>query len=230
MKYVGFTMREISAPNYAEERDGISRDWCQWASQREIAPILIPNCLSEPEEYLDRSGVIALILTGGNDLVKSPLRPNDVSATRNEIETALLRTAIKKKLPVLGTCRGLHLINQFFGGDLTEDINPDKSSKNMHVGRTHEVCLRGIFQELAQAETVETNSFHNQGIFVNQLSKELKPMAISVADNIIEGAFHPNLPVMGIQWHPERPNPATKFDDQIIGRLFESGCFWKNGN
>jgi N5-(cytidine 5'-diphosphoramidyl)-L-glutamine hydrolase len=227
---VGLTMRVISAPNYSEMRDGISHDWFKWAAKQEIIPIPIPNHLVRPHEFFDATGITALILTGGNDLIQSPQRPDDVSPIRNETETALLQIATEKHIPVLGTCRGLHLINQFFGGELTEDIGPNGSLENRHVGCTHEVRLTSTFQNIAQAETIVTNSFHNQGILSDQLADALEPLAVSVEDNIIEGAFHPHLPILGVQWHPERDNPASQFDDHLISRFFENGCFWSLGS
>ncbi len=52
-------------------------------------------------------------------------------------------------------------------------------------------------------------------------------MASSVADGIVEGLYHPQLPVLAVQWHPERPNPATQFDVEILGRFLREGEFWK---
>ena len=68
---------------------------------------------------------------------------------------------------------------------------------------------------------MSVNSFHNDGILQGNLSNKLEPYAVSDDGNLIEAFSHPIHPLMGIQWHPEREKPFTKFNKEIILKFLE---------
>ena len=49
----------------------------------------------------------------------------------------------------------------------------------------------------------------------NDLSDELRTFAVS-EDNLIEGLYHPNLPIAAVQWYPERKSPNKSINDKFI--------------
>ena len=79
-----------------------------------------------------------LMLVGGGDL--DPLRygavphPRNghVNPVRDEAEAALLEEALEQRLPILGICRGLQLLNVVLGGTLHQHV-PDVVG---HKGRS----------------------------------------------------------------------------------------------
>ena len=46
-------------------------------------------------------------------------------------------------------------------------------------------------------------------------------------DGLIEGVVHDTLPIIGMQWHPERPHPSTAFDDALAEALRAESGFWR---
>lgn len=81
----------------------------------------------------------AFILTGGKDIdparYREALNPNDVlcqtlsefEPKREELEGLVLRYAKAFDVPTLGICRGMQVINVFFGGTLYIDLDQQRS-------------------------------------------------------------------------------------------------------
>jgi len=122
-KKIGLTLRIIESLNYQESRDAISQDWIALIDRLGFIPILIPNGLEDPVKFVVSNNCEALILTNGEDVNLVMKNPEDIQGSERDItEAKLLIWAIKKKIPVLGVCRGMQFINVFFGGDLTDKI------------------------------------------------------------------------------------------------------------
>src|SRR4051812_20416596 len=82
-----------------------------------LALLLAPDDAAEaaPERWLDR--IDALLLSGGNDIDPASYgqqphpETNDVWPQRDRFEIALTRAALARGMPLLGTCRGMELLN-----------------------------------------------------------------------------------------------------------------------
>ena len=193
------SMRVVRDAHHGEVRDALSHDWIEWLSRHEHVGIPVPNRLADPAGYLRALDVDCLVLTGGNDLIVRP---------------------------IFATCRGLHFLNQYFGGGLRADLRLATGGKINHVGSTHPVKLSAPFTELAGRELIETNSFHDQGVGRADLASELRAFAVSPEDDVIEGVFHPRHAVLAVQWHPERANPARDFDSRLFECLLAGEPSW----
>jgi N5-(cytidine 5'-diphosphoramidyl)-L-glutamine hydrolase len=204
------SMRVIDCDSYVEVRDAISHDWCEYFSNYEFLPIFMPNNINKITNYFEKLSPAGLLLTGGNDLCVEDDHPLfNAIKQRNEAETKMLELAIKMKLPVLGVCRGLQIINQYFKGKVTH-VDSKK-----HVAVNHNIkIIKNIFSDKKRTE-VEVNSYHNYGVYKKDLSKELNAFSVS-SDDCVEGFYHKDLPIYAIQWHPERINNASDFDHEIF--------------
>ena len=215
---IGITLRVTDANRYKETRDALSHDWVDYIY--EILPqsllIPIPNNLLFIDQWLFGLGLDALVLSNGNDIGEY--------RKRDETERVAIRFAIKHKLPIIGFCRGLQMINEFFGGELTNDLKNTTSVG--HVATNHAVdIIDQSFQKLFNVDKLNVNSFHNCGITEHQLAHSLKPFAVS-PDKVVEGLMHEELPILAIQWHPERDNQSRLFNRQIIKKVLNQGKFW----
>jgi N5-(cytidine 5'-diphosphoramidyl)-L-glutamine hydrolase len=220
---VALSLRVLRAQTYEEVRDAISHDWIIWLEKRGHTPLLVPNALERPAEYLREMGAGLLILTGGNDSVQGQAPSSDFEPVRTESEFRMLEFASDVKMPVLGVCRGMHVVNQFFNGQ----VRPDLPANSLgHVARMHPVRVSGPIGNDLGATQIQTNSFHNQSVLQGDLGDGLTSFAVCEEDNVIEGFAHENLPILGVQWHPERDNPAADIDDLLVSRLAEEGPFW----
>lgn len=213
---IGITMRVTENTSYPEQRDALSKEWGDYIAGVLPEAILVP-LLNRPDDVIrsvEELNIDGIILSGGNDW--------GVAVERDETEKRLVDYCIQRDTAVLGICRGMEVLNLLFGGRLEDDIY--KASKEEHVNVNHTVKIqRGRFADWEEDEIL-TNSFHNQGIMVSGASDEFNVFA-QTAMGVVEGFYHSSMPVVGVQWHPERSNPSSAFDRQLIRALFCGSVF-----
>jgi N5-(cytidine 5'-diphosphoramidyl)-L-glutamine hydrolase len=206
---IGISMRIINAANYDEERDALSHDWINFFEDLKIIPILIPNSLKNSKTFLEEINVDGIILSGGDNLGDFP--------ERDKTELDLINYAISSGIPILGVCRGMQIINHFFGGMTI------KNNFDTHLCKPHKINLNHI-SLTSLPNQIEVNSFHNNIILEKNLGNELQPFATSL-DGTIEGLIHKKFCILGIMWHPERdPNSNNQL---FLKNIFINQSFWK---
>lgn len=149
-----------------------------------------------------------LVLCGGND-INPALYGEDIAGSvdidykRDEAEIKLAKAFIDAEKPVLGICRGYQLLNVLFGGSLIQHLeNTDSHRSETKPDRVHNITLKedSILKKLYRNDEILVNSVHHQA--VARLGENLKVTAM--CDNVIEAFQHEFLPVLGVQFHPER--------------------------
>lgn len=164
------------------------------------------------------------VLTGGQDV--SPKRYHEqvtsdklseTTPQREEVECLILSYAYKYDVPTLGICRGMQMMNVFFGGTLYQDLadqfggrdheHPDAPTKHWqdvdYANPTHfvKILRDSKLGELLQTDELATNSMHHQG--VNEIAPLMRPAAYG-PDGLVEAIEMPSRTyIMGVQWHPE---------------------------
>ena len=200
---IGISLRVVESTNYNEKRDALSQDWSIFFEKLGINPLLIPNTMKNVLSFLEDMQVQGLILSGGDNIGDSH--------DRDETEQKIINYSLEKKIPLIGICRGMQVINTFFGGTI-ETLENSK-----HVGDHHFVSLNKNFASFLHTEKLQVNSFHNNVIRQKNLGKNLEPFAMA-NDDTTEGFYHTKLPIFGVMWHPER-TPNEK-NEQIIRKIF----------
>lgn len=211
------SMRVENAAAYHEPRDAIAHDWFAWAARHDIELYPVPNSDSAAERYIDLIDPALLILSGGNDVVAVPGR-DSTSAVRDRTERTLIARVIARNRPVLAVCRGLHVVNLHFGGRVCTSLADLSAVPARHVANVHRVSIVPSCRNLASACDIEVNSFHGQGVGAQDVAPELDVFA-RADDGVIEGLVHRLLPIVAVQWHPERPGPQHQFDDVLFHHL-----------
>jgi putative glutamine amidotransferase len=186
--------------------DSLDQRWVGLLAATGLLALPIPNGLTEVGDFFRATAVSGIILTGGNDLAF--LGTPSVAVERDVTESAALRHAIKRKLPVLGVCRGAQLIVHFFGGHLIR--------LNNHAGTMHTIETR---RSRFLRPPSRVCSYHDYGIDDHRLPESLEPVAFS-NDGSIEAFEHRSLPIVGIMWHPEREGYGQKGESGLLRRLF----------
>ncbi|MEW6026674.1 MAG: gamma-glutamyl-gamma-aminobutyrate hydrolase family protein [Planctomycetota bacterium] len=174
-------------------------------------PIILPPASFVPGVVDSLLGRIdGLFLSGGHDL--SPRFYGEkvlndkvilLPELKQRFDLTLARAAIKRKIPVLGTCYGAQLINVALGGALFQDIATQIRSAIGHRKSSHKVylCEGTLLHRIIGKKHIITNSSHHQSI--KTLGKGLVINA-RAEDAIIEGVELPSGFCLGLQWHPER--------------------------
>ncbi len=221
---VAITQRQ-DKNKHGDLMDNLELNYINYLMKFDIQPIIIPN-ISEKVESFFELPIEGIILTGGNGVNpelygKKAEEDSDISKKRDETEKKLLEIAIKKKLPVLGICRGMQFMNVFFGGKLVR-ISDEVKGAVCHVATTHKIKI--IDENFLGRET-EVNSYHNYGVIEENLGKDLNIFAKST-DDVIEGVYHKDLPIAAIEWHPERTSPDENINEKIIKAFINKELFW----
>ena len=147
-----------------------------------------------------------LFLPGGPDI--DPKRYADVfrgavgvRRKLDRLQFTVLDKFVRSGKPVFGTCRGLQLINVYFGGTLNQDI---KGHRNVR----HKVRnIKGSWCYSVLGKKTVTNSEHHQS--VKKLGAGL--VVCARKGKTIEALKHRSLPIYATQWHPEyRPYKPGK--------------------
>jgi putative glutamine amidotransferase len=128
-----------------------------------------------------------LLLTGGCDVGDKP--------ERDALENRLIAEALQRRLPILGICRGLQILNVHLGGSLFKDIPNHREPHAVSIAPDTRLA------RIVGGASCPVNSRHHQAI--DRLAPGLAVTA-RAADGIVEAVEDPSRPfVLAVQWHPE---------------------------
>lgn len=167
---------------------------------------------------------------GAENIETDPVR----DAARDETACRLIDTALARKLPVLGICRGFQEINVALGGSLHQkvqevpglmDHREDKTQAlEQQYGPAHDVTISpgGYLAQCSDDLSAAVNTVHQQGI--DRLADGLEIEA-TAPDGLIEAY---RLPVaeqflLAVQWHPEWQVTRNPFYLKIF-QVFGQAC------
>ena len=172
-----------------------------------------------------------IIIGGGEDV--NPLlynKPEYISVCeapdnfRDSIEVLMIEYAMRKKIPLLGICRGNQIMNVVNGGTLIPDIPSFVPESNiLHRFKNDSAhyiipVANSWIENSLNYDSIWVNSHHHQA--VGKISPQFMVSAYA-PDSVIESIeikdknAHPF--AVGVQWHPE------SLDDNLseqIGKLF----------
>lgn len=190
--------------------------------------LLVPTeaTTEDPDLLLDR--IDALVLAGGADVDPGSYGAEPHPETKNtwperdRFELALTRRALERRMPLLGICRGMQMLNVALGGTLVQHL-PDTVGHEGHravpgqLGE-HEVRLAPgtLAFRAAGGERCGVKSHHHQGI--DRLGEGLQVTGWGVEDDLIEAIELPDHEfALGVVWHPEEDARS-----EVIGALVEA--------
>lgn len=151
-------------------------------------------------------------ITPGEALARQPeaivLSPGPCTPNEAGICLGLIKAAAGR-VPVLGVCLGHQAIGQAFGGRVIRAPVP------MH-GKVSAIHHQGsdIFAGLPNPFTA--TRYHSLIVEKESLAEALVPTAFT-EDGIIMGLRHRELPIYGVQFHPE--SIATSHGHDILGNF-----------
>lgn len=194
---IALTMRQDEVPSRNECRDAIDQQWLALISQCGFVPLLLPNRVETALELIEGCQPTGYLFTGGNSLEKY----SGNAPQRDKLEKLLIERAIAEQRPILGVCRGMQVIQDYWQTPL---IRVDG-----HVASQQEILFRN--------ERVLVNSFHDYGS--DQHSDEFDVIGMS-DDKVIKSIAHKKHRILGIMWHPERISPFRQQDIKLIREHF----------
>lgn len=175
--------------------------------------------MHEPPVSTDFDG---LILCGGADIDpkhygEEPNGSEDFNYEHDAAEIALARAFISAKKPILGICRGCQLLNVVFGGTLIQHIsNTAAHTTKVDPYPVHSVrATESSFLHTLYGANFPVNSAHHQA--VNRLGDGLELILTADDGTMAEGFRHVSLPVIGLQFHPEKMCCTERRADTVDG-------------
>ena len=194
MKKIAVSQRVDIIESHNERRDALDQRWIDFLLQCGVLPTLVPNNIHIAKLLIDITNPEGILLTGGNTLA---FYGGD-APERDETELFLLEHSIKNKIPVLGVCRGMQLIQHFFGVKLFKISNHIQDDQEITINHSRE----------------RVNSYHELGTTgsVSDLMVWAK-----ADDGIVKAIKHLEHSITGIMWHPER-FPVYREDDLNLFR------------
>ena len=137
-----------------------------------------------------------LLLPGGGDIFGRLSRR----------ETAAINAFICRRRPILGICRGMQALNVYFGGTLHDRI---AGHQLLQGDMVHLTRAEGLMAQLLGPSPLVTSNHHQA---VKTLGRGLT-VCQRAEDGIVEAVVHETLPVLGVQYHPERQSFRLRRDD-----------------
>jgi putative glutamine amidotransferase len=157
-----------------------------------------------------------IILTGGEDI--NPIEYNDtaniklcgtINFSRDTLERKLFDFALKNKLPLIGVCRGMQMMNVASGGTLYGDIPTQIGTAVIHRNNgevNHEIVLCDTSSLIFPigTDTIMVNSWHHQGVkiipnYLRVIARSFDGLPEAV---VMDKSVHPFM--IAVQFHPER--------------------------
>lgn len=174
-----------------------------------------------------------IILTGGEDI--NPLEYNnttnlkvcgDINYKRDTLERKLFDFALENKIPLIGVCRGMQMMNVASGGTLYGDIPTEIGTEVIHRNNGevyHKIALCDTSTLIfpIDTDTIMVNSWHHQGLKI--MPNHLRVIARSfdgLAEAVVmDRSIHPFM--IAVQFHPERLGKDNVIHQTIRDNFFK---------
>ncbi len=168
----------------------------------------------------------ALLLPGGADIDPAlfhqpPKGAKNIDRTVDLRQLQTLDAFVKAGKPVLGICKGMQIINIYFGCTLIQHIRTAAIHQSDQGDLIHQTwTAKNSFLHEVYGSRFITNSAHHQA--VGRLGRGLHIIQ-ETTDHVPEALIHDSLPIIAVQWHPERMCMTHSRSDTVDGmKLFDA--------
>ncbi|MGH9042224.1 MAG: anthranilate synthase component II [Acidimicrobiia bacterium] len=155
----------------------------QYLGELGAEPLVFRHDEATLDQMIDLDPAAVLVSPG-------PGRPEDAGVSNEAIATFG-----ERGVPVLGVCLGHQCIGQLYGGRVVraDQVMHGKTSQIRHEGR-------GLFEGLPSP--LEATRYHSLIVERSSIPDVLEVTA-ETEDGVVMGLRHRDLPVEGVQFHPE---------------------------
>ncbi len=206
----------VTAPrrtDHGRERVALNAAYVDALARAGLVPLVVPPTLDPDRAPAVLAHLSGLVLSGGGDIEPARYgagphaKLEDPDDARDALEIALIAAARERRLPVLGICRGIQILNVALGGTLYRDLPSERSGPIDHADEAGRHGLRvepdTLLHRTVRTLAASVNSRHHQAI------RDLAPVLRATAwaeDGVIEAVEAANGAggwTLAVQWHPE---------------------------
>jgi putative glutamine amidotransferase len=206
-KKIAITQRLLRNESYPEIRDALDVRWAELFAGLGYLPVILPTFF-DFSRYFEDMAIEGIILSGGD--TPASVSGDRLSLKRDLFEKQLIGFALREDIPVMGVCRGMQIIGEFFHAGL-EKVDG-------HAGSRHKLVVSGESRFSSELRTFGmVNSYHNYT--VSSVADDFIVSARS-EDGFIEAIEHRRYRIFGQMWHCERETPLCENDLTLIRRFF----------
>ncbi|GGX09826.1 gamma-glutamyl-gamma-aminobutyrate hydrolase family protein [Streptomyces lomondensis] len=194
--------------------------WGVWELDAALLPVGYPRLVQRagglaamlpPDDPAHAAAAVArldgLVIAGGPDVepvrygAEREPRTGPPAPERDAWELALIEAALASRVPLLGICRGMQLLNVALGGTLVQHVDGHAEVVGVFGGHPVKPVPGTLYAGIVPEET-SVPTYHHQA--VDRLGEGLLPSAYA-ADGTVEALELPSGEgwVLGVQWHPE---------------------------
>lgn len=206
----------------------VHRNYIDKLIQNGLTPIILT-----PNSNLDAVMPLCsgFLVIGGDDFDPAMYGENndlnlskDIDHEMDELDYKIINYAIVNQVPLLGICRGHQALAAVLGKKLYQDLD------HCHLLHPHD----GIYHEVTKVtnfglatklpDKFISNTYHHQAI--NEVP--LGFVVLYQNHDVIEAIEHTVLPIIGIQWHPERMD--TEESRVIFNYFYNKVCAYEQNH
>lgn len=196
---IGITCRILIEDGTRKEF--VNEEYIELVNRYNFVPIILSSTTDRLKELMDICD--CFLLPGGDDMDSKYFNEENnphnvlVDPKIDVLDYKVIEYALKHRKPILGICRGLQVLNVYFGGSLIQHIEDNSHKKNYddELELVEDSSLKGILNE-----KFIINSFHHQKI--GRLGKGIKVEGLS--KGVIELITHEEYPIIATQYHIEK--------------------------
>ena len=200
MKKIGITQR-LGFSEHRELRSQIDIRLIDFIVKCGFQPIIIPYFMIKNKvdlkkkitNWLKDINLDGIVLSGGDDLGKFILR--------DDSENILISFSIINNIPLVGICRGMQMIGNYFKIKLLKVKG--------HVNTRHYVN--------DGKKSFKVNSYHQFSL--EKCPKNFKIVCLA-SDKNIESIISKSKKIYGCMWHPERNKKFSNYDISAFKKIF----------
>ena len=166
----------------------LDRSYIDMVTDAGAVPLLLPT-LSPADASQAISNIDGIILSGGED-----------DSARDAFEARIVVIARDNRIPLLGVCRGIQILNVALGGTLRTDVSGHCLDDGGMRIQQISVAVGTESAKIVGSSDARVACWHHYA--VGNIAPNLRVTG-QADDGVVEILEHTNLPIIGVQWHPE---------------------------
>jgi para-aminobenzoate synthetase component II len=147
-------------------------------------------------DAVDRMGIAALAADPAADLRGIVISPGPGEPAGAGVSIDAVRVAAERSIPLLGVCLGMQSLAAAYGASIVR-------APTLVHGEASEVSHDGDGLLAGMPPSFMAARYHSLCVDPATLPTDLRVTALSEADRVVMGIRHVDLPLEGVQFHPE---------------------------